>query len=76
MKNIKIETHAKQATSLDDLKGIDGRRKIGLIYYQLLTPDRFVARVITKETNVVWLEKAIEQGDIYVPCVLISAEAG
>ena len=76
MKNVKIETHAKQATSLADMKGQNGQRRMGMVYYQLLTSDRFVARVISKETNVEWLEKAIEQGIIFVPCALILSEAG
>lgn len=76
MKTVKIQTFAKQALSIDDLKGKDGTRRMGFVYYQHVNADRFVARVISKETNVAWLKDSIKAGKIFIPCATILAEVG
>jgi hypothetical protein len=74
MKNVKIETLATKATDLSQFKGKNGQRRLGMVYYQALSGTGFIARVITADTNVQWLETAIQQERIFIPCACILAE--
>lgn len=76
MKNVKIETLATVARSIDEFKAKNGQPRVGMVYYQALSGSGFVARVITETTNLKWLGTAIEQGRIFRPCATILAEVG
>lgn len=62
---------------LQELRGGQYARKIGLVYFQYLPEQRgFIPRVITEHTNGPWMESQVNKKLIYVPIEKTTAELG
>ena len=62
---VKIETLAKQATSIEEFRQESGRRAYGMLYFQKVG-DVMIPECISDYTDVKQLSEKIELGVIYI----------
>ena len=70
---MKVLVTTKQAKSMEDFHHEEILR-IYLPYFLRLPNGYLNLRVITKLTNLKWLENEINQGNVYIPIEKITAE--
>lgn len=70
MNTTEISIEVKQVDSIRELQVLEGGeylRKLGQLYFQVMPNGRFMARVISPQTNGDWITKMINQKTIYIP---------
>lgn len=70
---MKIEIETRLCTNPGDFVGPDGKRLLGLVYFQKVDA-KLIPRVITDQTDKTRLQHDIRQQHIYLPTEKVTAE--